>query len=239
MEEIIERLRSLGSEENVAGLARYGVVTKEVFGVSAPQLKQLAGEIRKTAKDRHLLASELWNTGIHDARAIAYLIDDPKLVTEPQMDAWARDFDNWAIVDGTCGHLFCRSPLAYKKVREWSARNEEFIKRAGIVLIAWLAVHDKSADDEKIAELLPILEENAGDGRKFVKKAVNWSLRQIGKRSQFLNGKAIESAESIMSQITAPARWIASDALRELKSEAVRVRLQARSKKREEKRTEK
>jgi len=144
------------------------------------------------------------------------------------MDSWAADFDNWAIVDGTCGHLFCRSPLAYKKVGEWSEREEGFIKRAGIVLIAWLAVHDKKASDDKIAEFLPLLEKYSSDDRNFVKKAVNWSLRSIGKRSLFLNGLAIDAANRIKVLGSKPARWIAADALRELTSESVRQRLETK-----------
>lgn len=226
--QIVKKLRSLGSPENVAGMARFGIVTKKALGVPAAELKQIAKEAKKRTTDRHSLALELWETGIHDARAVAYLIDDPKLVTEDQMDSWAADFDNWAIVDGTCGHLFCRSPLAYRKVHEWSERDEEFIKRAGIVLIAWLAVHDKKADDKKVAEFLPLLEKHAGDDRNFIKKAVNWSLRQIGKRSLFLNNLAIEAAERIRAQGSRSARWIAADALRELTSEKVRERIKAK-----------
>lgn len=226
--EILKRLDALGSPENVAGMARYGIVTKKAFGVSAPQLKQLAKEIKKETEDCHSLALKLWKTGVHDARAIAYLIDDPKQVTEQQMDAWADDFDNWAIVDGTCGYLFCRTPFARKKIIEWSERDEEFIKRAGIVLIAWLAVHDKKASDDEIAEFLPLLEKHAGDGRNFVKKAVNWSLRQVGKRSLPLNALAIEAANRIKDQGSRSARWIASDALRELTSEKVGEKLKAK-----------
>lgn len=226
--QIVKKLRSLGSPENVAGMARFGIVTKKALGVPAAEIKQIAKEAKKRTTDRHSLALELWETGIHDARAVAYLIDDPKLVTEDQMDSWAADFDNWAIVDGTCGHLFCRSPLAYRKVHEWSERDEEFIKRAGIVLIAWLAVHDKKADDKKVAEFLPLLEKHAGDDRNFIKKAVNWSLRQIGKRSLFLNNLAIEAAERIRAQGSRSARWIAADALRELTSEKVRERIKAK-----------
>lgn len=226
--DIIKKLESLGTPENVAGMARFAIVTKKAFGVSAPNLKELAKEIKKQTKDRHSLALELWETGIHEARAIAYLIDDPKEVTEIQMESWVKDFDNWAICDGTCGHLFCRSEFAYKKVLEWSEREEEFIKRAGIVLIAWLAVHDKKADDEKIAGLLPILESKADDERNFIKKAVNWSLRQIGKRNLNLNKLAIESAEKIKAQNTKSARWIAADALRELTNEKVKEKLKSK-----------
>lgn len=229
--DIISKLESLGSAENVAGMARFGIVTKKAFGVAAADLKALAKEVKKNADDRHAVALELWKTGIHDARAIAYLIDDPKQVSAKQMDTWARDFDNWAIVDGTCGHLFCRTSAAYEKVYEWSERNEEFVKRAGIVLMAWLAVHDKKADDDKIAEFLPVLERHSDDERNFVKKAVNWSLRQIGKRSLKLNKLAVETAERIKLQNTKPARWIASDALRELTGDAVIKRLAAKQRK--------
>lgn len=223
--EIISSLRALGSPENVAGMARFGILTKKAFGVSSADLKEIAKRARKEAEDRHALAAELWATGIHDARIAAVHIDDPKQVTAEQMDTWVRDFDNWAITDSTCGHLFCRSPFAYEKAYEWSGREEEFIKRAGIVMMAWLAVHDKRAEDEKIAVFLPVLEQMADDERNFVKKAVNWSLRQIGKRSRYLNGRAIETAERIRLRGTKPARWIASDALRELKGDAVVQRL--------------
>ena len=224
--EILKQLKSLENPENVAGMARFGITAKKAFGISAPVLKTFAKELKRTTEDRHTLAFELWETGIHEARIIAYLIDDPKKVTPAQMDEWAKDFDNWAICDGTCGHLFCRTENAYRKAFEWSAREEEFIKRAGIVLMAYLAVHDKKAADEKIAEFLPLLESKANDERNFIKKAVNWSLRQIGKRNLRLNKLAIETAERIKAQNTKSARWIAADAMRELKSEKIRERLE-------------
>lgn len=223
--EILKKLESLENPTNVAGMARFAIVTKKAFGISAPVLKQLAKDIKKQTNDRHKLALELWETEIYEARAIAYLIDDPKQVTEKQMDVWVKDFDNWAICDGTCGHLFCRTTLAYKKVFEWSECEEEFIRRAGICLIAWLAVHDKKASDEKIAQFLPILENKANDERNFVKKAVNWSLRQIGKRNLNLNKLAIKTAERIKLQNSKSARWIATDALRELQNEKILERL--------------
>ncbi len=230
--EIIKKLESLENPVNIAGMKRFGIVTKKALGISAPVLKSLAKELKKDAKDRHTLALELWETGIHEARAIAYLIDDPKQVTEAQMEAWVKDFDNWAICDGTCGHLFCKSEFASQKAFEWSAREEEFIKRAGIVLIAWLAVHDKKADDPRIAQFLPILESKADDERNFVKKAVNWSLRQIGKRNLNLNSLAIEAAARIKHQNTKSARWIAADALRELTDEKTLERLRKKDRKR-------
>lgn len=226
--EVVRELESLGSPENVAGMARFGIVAPKAFGVPSAEVKRVAKDVKKRVEDRHEFALRLWATGIHDARGVAYLIDDPKRVTEEQMDAWAADFDNWAICDSTCGHLFCRTPLAYKKVVEWSRRDEEFVKRAGIVLIAWLAVHDKKADGARFAELLPILEREAHDDRNFIKKAVNWSLRQIGKRSLELNRLAIETAERIRAQNTSHARWIAADALRELTAEKTLERLQNR-----------
>ncbi len=227
--EIIKKLESLGRPENVAGMARFGIVTTKAFGISAPELKGFAREVKKEAEDRHALALELWETGIYDARVIAFLIDDPKEATKKQMDAWARGFDNWATVDGTCGYLFCRTPFAYEKAVEWSGKKPEFIKRAGFSLMAYLAVHDKKADDEKLAAFLPVIEKNSDDERNFVKKAVNWALRQIGKRNLSLNKLAIETAERIKLQNTKAARWIAADALRELTSDTIRERLRKKS----------
>lgn len=225
VDKILKELKTLENPENVAGMKRFGIVTKKAFGVSAPVLKSLAKEIKKQTENRHDPALELWKTEIHEARIIAYLIDEPKKVSEEQMDDWAKDFDNWAICDGTCGHLFCKTEFAYKKVFDWSQSDKEFVKRAGLVLPAWLAVHDKEAADEKIAQFLPLLEKHADDERNFIKKAVNWSLRQIGKRSLFLNNLAIETAEKIKSQNSKSARWIASDALRELENEKILERL--------------
>jgi 3-methyladenine DNA glycosylase AlkD len=223
--EIIKKLRSLGTPGNVAGMERFGIVTMKSFGITAPILKQYAREVKKQADDRHALAQGLWKTGIYDARAVAFLIDDPNQVTKKQMDAWARDFDNWATVDGTCGYLFCRTPFAYEKAFEWAGKKPEFIKRAGFSLMAYLAVHDKKAEDAKLAAFLPVIEKHSDDDRNFVRKAVNWALRQIGKRNLNLNKLAIETAERIELQNAKPARWIAADALRELTSEKVIERL--------------
>ena len=228
-EEIIKNLESLKNPANIAGMKRFGIVAKKAFGITMPVLKSLAKEIKKQTKDRHGLALELWQSGSHEARILAFLIDDPREVTAEQMDDWAGDFDNWAICDGTCGHLFCRTQFAYEKAFEWSTREEEFIKRAGLVLPAWLVVHDKRATDDKFAQFLPLVERKAGDERNFIKKAVNWSLRQIGKRSLELNKLAIETAERIKSQNTKHARWIAADALREIKSEKTIERLKKKS----------
>jgi len=225
VDEVIAGLKELGNPENVARMERYAIVTAKSFGVPTPALKQFAKEVKKRATDRHMLAQELWETGIYDARAVGFLIDDPKLVTKKQMEAWAKDFDNWATVDGTCCYLFCRTPFAYEKAVEWAGKKPEFIKRAGFAMMAYLAVHDKRAPDEKLAGFLPLIEKHSDDDRNFVKKAVNWALRQIGKRSLSLNKLSIEAAERIKLQGTKPARWIATDALRELKSENVAQRL--------------
>jgi len=227
--EIIEELRQLSDPAKIMDLDRYAIKTPKAFGIRAPELKAFAREVKKLVDDRHATALELWNTGIYDARAVAFLIDDPKRVTPEQMEAWAADFDNWATVDGACSYLFCRTQYAYEKAFEWAKREPEFEKRAGFSLMAYLAVHDKKARDEDLAAFLPIIERHADDDRNFVRKAVNWALRQIGKRNLTLNKLAIETAERIGSQNTRSARWIASDALRELKSEAVRERLERKA----------
>ncbi|SRR5258706_1557909 len=228
VDEVLKRLASLGRPEIIEGMSRFGITTPKSFGVSTPVLKQFAREVKRETDDRHLLALELWETGNYDARAVAFLIDDPKKVTHKQMDAWAADFDNWATVDGTCCYLFCRTPFAYEKAAEWSDKKPEFIKRAAFSLMAYLAVYDKKADDDKLAAFLPVIEKHSDDDRNFVRKSVNWALRQIGKRNLSLNKLAIEAAERIKLQNTKSARWIASDALRELKSEPVMIRLRER-----------
>jgi 3-methyladenine DNA glycosylase AlkD len=228
-EEVVAKLKSLGDPKNVAVMQRYAIVTPRSFGIRTPVLKQFAKEVKKQAKDRHVLAQELWETGNFEARAVAFWIDDPKQVTKKQMESWAKDFDNWATVDGTCCYLFCRTQFAYEKAFEWAEKKPEFLKRAGFSLMAYLAVHDKKAPDDKLAAFLPTIEKHSNDDRNFVKKAVNWALRQIGKRSPELNKLAIETAERIELQNTRSARWIASDALRELKSPKVLARFKKRA----------
>ena len=226
--EVVKKLESLSSPVNIAGRERYGIVTPKSLGIPTPILKETAREIKKQVADRHAFALELWDTGIYDARAIAFFVDDPKKVTERQMDEWALDFDNWATVDGACGHLFCRTAFAYKKAFEWSERDEEFVKRAAFSLMAYLAVHDKKAADEQLADFLPLIEKHSDDDRNFVRKAVNWALRQIGKRNLNLNKLAVETAERIKARDTKAARWIAADALREIRGEKLLERLRTR-----------
>jgi 3-methyladenine DNA glycosylase AlkD len=219
--QVLERLKSKSDPAAVRGMARFGITPAQAYGWSAPALKKFAREIGKD----HDLAQRLWSTGILEARALAGLIDEKEKVSEPQMEDWVKDFDSWSVCDGTCLNLFRYTPLAYKKCREWSERQEEFVKRAAFSLMACLAVHDKAADDRKFLRFLPLIKRQARDERNYVKKAVNWALRQIGKRNQRLHRAAIEAAEDIHELNSPSARWIASDALRELRSPAVQRRL--------------
>jgi len=221
IKQILSRLEALGNPKNVAGMARYGIVAKKAFGVSAPALRAIAKEVGHS----HELALKLWATEFLDALILAAFIDDPKLTTEVQMDQWVKDFDNWAICDGVCIHLFRKTPFAWKKAIAWSTRKEEFVRRAGFTLFATLAVHGKQVNDKKFLRLLPMIKHASTDERNGVKKAVNWALRQIGKRNITLNKSAIETAKEIKKLDSSAARWIASDALRELTSDAVKKRL--------------
>jgi 3-methyladenine DNA glycosylase AlkD len=221
---ILREIRALGSLQNVEGMARYGIVSAKAYGVSAPDLMHMAREIGRN----HELAEELWLTGVLEARILATLIDEPARVTAQQMERWARDLDNWAIVDACCGRLFDKTPFAYRKAEEWSRRMEEFVKRAGFSLMAALAVHDKPAPDSAFLRFLPLIRRESTDERNMVKKAANWALRQIGKRNSALNKAAIQTAEEIRRKDSRSARWIAADALRELRSEAVQQRLMHR-----------
>jgi len=220
-EDIIKKLESLSNPEDVEGRARFGIHSKMAYGVRMPELRRMA---RETGKN-HELAEKLWKYGYSETRIMASMIDDPQLVTEDQMDKWAVEFDSWDVCDQCCMNLFRKTPFAYKKISEWSKREEEFVKRAAFTLIATLAVHDKKADDEKFIDLFPLIIRESTDPRNYVKKAVNWSLRQIGKRNLNLNNKAIAVAEEIRQINSKSAKWIAADALRELKSEKVQGRI--------------
>jgi 3-methyladenine DNA glycosylase AlkD len=222
--QVLRRLKSEWNPVAVRGMARFGITAAKAYGWSTPALKKLAREIGRD----HDLAQRLWSTGILEARALAGLIGEKEKVTEAQMEDWAQDFDSWAVCDGTCLNLFRHTPFAYQKCREWSQRQEEFVKRAAFALMACLAVSDKAASDRAFLEFLPLIKREAGDERNYVKKAVNWALRQIGKRSRGLNEAAIKAAREIHGRDSSSARWIASDALRELQSPAVQRRLKAR-----------
>jgi len=206
-------------------MARYGIRAKTALGVSKPRMDELARRIGRN----HQLALQLWDSGVHDARILAGMVDEPKSVTSAQMDRWVRDFDNWDVCDGTCCHLFVRARPAWQKALRWSVRNDEFQKRAGFALVAYLAVHDKRASDAQYLRLLPLIRGAAADDRNFVRKAVNWALRQIGKRNVKLNRAAIREAERIRKLDSKAAHWIAGDALRELRSESVLRRLRGKS----------
>lgn len=223
-EDIITELESLSNPENVEGMARFGIKTKKTYGVRMPEIRRIAKEAGKN----HKLAEKLWKHGYSETRILASIIDDPKLVTDVQMENWVTEFDSWDVCDQCCMNLFRKTPFAYKKVFEWSIREEEFVKRAAFTLIATLAVHDKKADNSKFEEFFPIIIRESGDNRNFVKKAVNWALRQIGKRNLELNKKSIIVAEELQKESSKSARWVAHDALRELKSVNVQKRLQSR-----------
>jgi len=186
-----------------------------------PEIRGIAKEVTKD----HDLAEALWQTDLHETRLIASMIDHPKWVSEDQMERWVVDFDSWDVCDQTCGELFDKTPFVTKKIHQWSEREEEFVKRAGFVLIAWHAVHDKKREDQDFLQFLPLIERECTDPRNFVKKAVNWGLRQIGKRSAELHPHALSLAEKLMMSKNKTARWIGSDAVRELDSVKVRSRL--------------
>jgi 3-methyladenine DNA glycosylase AlkD len=207
------------------GMARYGIDTSTALGLSVTELRGVAKELGRD----HDLAAALWATGIHEARMLATLVDEPARVTEAQMDAWVADLGSWDLCDGACGNLFDRTPFWREKAVEWSARTPEFEKRAGFALMAWAAVHRKDEPDATFAAFLPIVEAEAADDRVYVRKAVNWALRQIGKRSRGLHPQALRAARRISKQDARSARWIASDAIRELESPAVRERIRARA----------
>lgn len=218
---LLSELRRLGEKRNVEGMARFGIVAKNVYGVAKPKMDELARQIGRN----HDLAVELWDSGVHDARILAGMIDDPKQVTAAQMNRWVRDFDNWDVCDGTCCHLFVFAEDAWDRAEDWTKRTAEFEKRAGFALMAYLAYRDESAKDAQYKQMLPILLREAHDERNFVRKAVNWALRNIGKRNLQLNRAAIRTAEQMKRMNSRAASWIAADALRELKGEAVQARL--------------
>jgi 3-methyladenine DNA glycosylase AlkD len=218
---VLAELKSLANPEGAAGMARYGIKPQNAFGIAIPELRRIAGQVGKD----HALAGELWESGIHEARLLACFIDDPKQVTETQMETWAADFDSWDVCDQCCSNLFDKTPYAYEKAAAWCGREAEFTKRAGFTLMAALAVHDKKAGNERFEAFFPFLLREAKDERNYVKKAVNWALRQIGKRNRRLNRRAIELAEQIAQMDSKSARWIAADALRELQGEKIQMKL--------------
>lgn len=211
-DEIIDILKEKSNEKYKAGMKRFGIVDEFALGIRLPELRKIA----KLIKSDHSLALDLWKTKIHEARLLASMIADPKQLTEAQADSWVHDFYSWDVCDQVCGNLLDKTPFAIDKARQYSRSENEFVKRAGFVLMAEMAVHDKKAPNEVFRPFFAIIESEAWDGRNFVKKAVNWALRQIGKRNADLRTEAIDTARRILAQNTKSARWIATDALNEL-----------------------
>ena len=206
----------MSDASQLPGMARFGIRTDRALGgVGMPRIRALGRKLRPD----HDLALALWRTRIHEARLLAVFVDDPVAVTVPQMDAWAADVDSWDLCDNCCMHLFDRTPFAVDRIHAWSSAEPEFVKRCAFATMAGLAVHEKAASDAFFVELLPLCEREAWDDRNYVRKAVNWALRQIGKRNHALNAEAVACAERVLAQGTRSARWIANDALRELRSD--------------------
>jgi 3-methyladenine DNA glycosylase AlkD len=226
VEAVVAELRSMADPSQLAGMARFGIrVDRALGGVGVPRMRALAKRVGRS----HDLALGLWATGIHEARLVATMVDEPAAVTDGQLEAWVAEVDSWDVCDGLCGNLLVRTAVAYDKAIEWSSREEEFVKRAGFALMASLAVHDKAAPDERFVALLPLIEREAPDRRNFVRKAVSWALREVGKRNLALNEAAVATARRIRETGPRSARWVASDALRELTGEAVQRRLRDRA----------
>jgi 3-methyladenine DNA glycosylase AlkD len=218
---ILAWLERRGTRRNREGMARFGIVSAKAFGVSMTTMRPL---IKRLGRD-HSLAQRLWATGWHEARILASFVDEPSRVTPAQMERWCSDFDNWAVCDSVCMHLFDRTPHAFAMAQRWSRRRGEFVRRAGFALLASLAIHDKKTADPVFLRALKWIERGATDQRNFVKKAVNWALRQIGKRNLALNAEAIALADRLAGSSEAAARWVGKDALRELTSVPVARRL--------------
>jgi len=224
---ILERLHQCKNPKGKEHLQRVGLPVEKMIGISMQEIRSIAKEIGKN----HNLALELWNEELHEAKLLAVLLAEPKKVTEDLMETWVSQFYSWDITDHSCNNLFDKTPFAFAKAQEWTRRTEEFVKRAGFTLIATLAVHDKKTPDIVFEKMFPLIMEQATDDRNYVKKAVNWALRQIGKRNLELNQKAIQVALSLQQSQCSSARWIAVDALRELRNDKILVRVQQRGKK--------
>lgn len=221
-DQIIHRLKEMSDPQNVAGMARFGIQTENALGVPIPELRKLAREVGRN----HLLAQQLWQTNIHEAQLLAAYVDDPQQVNKQQMEQWVRDFNSWDICDQVCNHLFRKTPFARQVALKWSRAQAEFVKRAGFVMMSVLAVHDKKSGDQSFLDFLKIIQQEAQDERNFVKKAVNWALRQIGKRNRNLHRAALITAEEIKRLDSRTARWVATNALQELRSEKILRKLQ-------------
>ena len=221
VKDVLDKLQSIAQPEYLEGMAKYGMAVEQRLGVSVPDMRKLAKEIGKD----HRLALDLWRTGITEAKIVAAMVGDPDKLTEEQMEDWVKGINSWDVCDQVCMNLFKKNQLSWKKIVDWAEREEEFVKRTAFSLLACLAWHDKKVSDEKFLELLPVIIRGATDERNFVKKAVNWALRNIGKRNLSLNEAAINTARELKRLNSKAARWIASDAIRELESDAIQSRL--------------
>ena len=221
-EEIIKRLEALKNPRNIEGMARFGIRPKtKVFGIPIPETRKIAKIIGKN----HELALKLWDSGIHEARILAGYIEEPEKITEKHFEKWVKSFDSWDVVDQVCSSVLDKTTFAYKKIFELAKREEEFVKRTAFTLICCLTVHDKKMADKEFIKFLPLIKKAATDERNFVKKAVNWALRQIGKRNIKLNMQAIKLAKELKKINSKSAKWIASNALSELTDKKVLNRL--------------
>ena len=225
LDEVLNKLNEKAKSDQLEGMARFGIVGDQRMGVSVPDMRKIAKEVGKD----HRLALELWDTGIPEAMIVAGMVAEPDKLTEEQMEDWVVDINSWDICDQVCMNLFEKSPYAEQKIFEWSAREEEFVKRTAYALIACLAWHDKDASDQAFTKYFPVIKNGSTDDRNFVKKAVNWALRNIGKRNIELNQAAIQVAREIQAVDSKSARWIASNAIRELESDKVQERLRKKA----------
>jgi 3-methyladenine DNA glycosylase AlkD len=221
-EQVIAKLKCCANPKNFEAMARFGIKSKNAFGVSIPDLRKLAKEIGKD----HILAQRIWNSKIHEAKILASMIDEPELVLKKQADQWIKDFDSWDVCDQVCMNLFDKTLFAFERAIKWTKNKSEFERRAGFALMAALAFHDKSSPDEKFLKFFPLIKKYSTDERNFVRKAVNWALRQIGKRNKNLCKKAIIVAKEIQKIDSRTAKWIANDSIRELTNRIIQARLQ-------------
>ena len=221
VKDVLDKLQSKARPEQLQGMAKYGMAVEQRLGVSVPDMRKLAKEIGRD----HKLALDLWRTGIAEAKIVAAMVGDPDKLTEEQMEDWVTGINSWDVCDQVCMNLLERNRLAWKKIVDWSEREDEFVKRTAFSLVACLAWHDKKASDDRFIEVLPVIIRGATDERNFVKKAVSWALRNVGKRNLNLNKAAIDTAKEIKRLDSKAARWVASDTLRDLESEAIRRRL--------------
>lgn len=221
--DVLSRLKRMANPRNVEGMARFGIATRGTLGISIYALRPLAREIGVD----HRLAGQLWASGIHEARILAGFIEDPARVTDAQMERWVKSFDSWDVCDQVT-EVFVRTPAARRKIRQWAAREEEFVKRAAFTMIAEVAAHDKAAADASFEPFFTLIRAGASDDRNYVRKAVSWALRNIGKRNLALNRRAVAVARELAAEPSRAARWVASDVLRELRGSAVQARLRAR-----------